>query len=80
MREIFPARARCCMQALEVDPNYVVARERLAELSSDSVEVAPQKGPRLAGLPQLHPSQGRTTSIIAARRAAPMKKSAGNLA
>src|ERR1019366_2899339 len=29
------------MHALEIDPNYVVARERFAELASDSVSVAP---------------------------------------
>ena len=46
------------MQALQLDPNYAVARERLAELSSDSVEVAPEKGPRLAGLPRIHPNPG----------------------
>ena len=46
------------MQALEIDPNYVVARERLAELASDSVEVAPERGPRLAGLPRLNPKPG----------------------
>ena len=46
------------MHALEIDPNYVVARERLAELASDSVSVAPEKGPRLAGLPRLNPKPG----------------------
>jgi type II secretory pathway component GspD/PulD (secretin) len=53
------AAARALLnQALQIDPNYVVARERLAELSSDSVEVAPEKGPSLAGLPRLHPRPG----------------------
>jgi Flp pilus assembly secretin CpaC len=46
------------MQALAIDPNYAVARERLAELSPDSVQVAPEKGPRLAGLPRLNPRPG----------------------
>ena len=46
------------MHALEIDPNYVVARERLAELDSDSVSVAPEKGTRLAGLPRLNPKPG----------------------
>ena len=55
--DVAAARA-LLMQALEIDPNYAVARERLAELSSDSVEVAPEKGPRLAGLPRLHPRPG----------------------
>ena len=45
-------------QALQIDPNYVVARERLAELSSDSVQVVPEKGPRLAGPLRLHPRPG----------------------
>jgi type II secretory pathway component GspD/PulD (secretin) len=45
-------------QALKIDPNYVVVRERLAELSPDSVEVAPEKGPRLAGPPRLHTKPG----------------------
>jgi Flp pilus assembly secretin CpaC len=44
--------------ALEIDPSYVVARERLAELASDSVSVAPEKGPKLAGLPRLNPKPG----------------------
>ncbi|MBZ5699629.1 MAG: FG-GAP-like repeat-containing protein [Acidobacteriia bacterium] len=47
------------MHTLEIDPNYVVARERLAELNSDSVRVAPEKGPRLAGPPRLNPRPGR---------------------
>ena len=44
-------------QALEIDPNYDVARERLGELTS-AVEAAQEKGPRLAGLPRLHPKPG----------------------
>src|ERR1039458_3976221 len=35
-------------QALEIDPNYEVARERLGELASDPAEIAFEKGPRLA--------------------------------
>jgi Flp pilus assembly secretin CpaC len=53
------AAARALLiQALAIDPNYIVARERLAELSSDSVEAAPEQGPRLAGLPRLRPTPG----------------------
>jgi len=40
-------------QALEIDPNYAVARERLAELTPTPEEVEAAKGPRLAGLPRL---------------------------
>lgn len=40
-------------QALEIDPNYVVAQERLAELTPSHAESEVQKGPRLAGLPRL---------------------------
>jgi Flp pilus assembly secretin CpaC len=41
------------MQALEIDPNYAVARERLAELTPTPEEVEAARGPRLAGLPRL---------------------------
>lgn len=40
-------------QALDVDPNYVVARERLQELTPTPEETERQSGPRLAGLPRL---------------------------
>jgi type II secretory pathway component GspD/PulD (secretin) len=40
-------------QALKIDPNYLVARERLAELTPSPEEVEAAKGPRLAGLPRL---------------------------
>jgi general secretion pathway protein D len=40
-------------QALEIDPNFAVARERLAELTPTPEEVEAAKGPRLAGLPRL---------------------------
>jgi Flp pilus assembly secretin CpaC len=40
-------------QALEIDPNYAVAQERLKELTPGPAEEDPQKGPRLAGLPRL---------------------------
>jgi Flp pilus assembly secretin CpaC len=56
-RDVSGAREQL-MRALEIDPNYVVARERLAELDSDSVGVAPEKGPRLAGLPRLESKPG----------------------
>ena len=45
-------------QALLIDPNYSVARERLSELADDSVKVLPDKNTRLAGLPRLHPRPG----------------------
>ena len=40
-------------QALDVDPNYLVARERLQELTPTPEEVQQQNGPRIAGLPRL---------------------------
>jgi Flp pilus assembly secretin CpaC len=46
------------LHALEIDPHYVIARERLAELAPDSVPSAPEKGPRIAGPPRLHPKPG----------------------
>jgi Flp pilus assembly secretin CpaC len=46
------------MHALEIDPNYAIARERLAELAPDSPRVTPEKGPRIAGLPRLNPKPG----------------------
>jgi type II secretory pathway component GspD/PulD (secretin) len=46
------------VHALEIDPNYAIARERLAELPADSPSAAPERGPRLAGLPHLHPKPG----------------------
>ncbi len=33
---MFPAARALLNEALEIDPNYVVARERLAELSAES--------------------------------------------
>jgi type II secretory pathway component GspD/PulD (secretin) len=45
-------------QALAIDPNYSIARERLLELTPNSVIVTPEKTPRLAGLPRLHPTPG----------------------
>ncbi len=45
-------------QALEIDPHYEVAIERLAELAPDSVTEAAHEGPRLAGLPRLNPRPG----------------------
>jgi Flp pilus assembly secretin CpaC len=40
-------------EALKIDPNYVVARERLRELTPAEQEVEAAKGPRLGGLPRL---------------------------
>jgi len=45
-------------QALEIDPNYAVAQERLAELTQGPIETEPGKGPRLAGLPRLNLKPG----------------------
>jgi Flp pilus assembly secretin CpaC len=44
--------------ALEIDPHYEIAIERLAELTPGAISDAPQKGPRLAGLPRLNPKPG----------------------
>jgi Flp pilus assembly secretin CpaC len=46
------------LQALEIDPNYDVAQERLKELADDFTEIATERGPRLAGLPRLNPKPG----------------------
>src|SRR3984893_16289756 len=46
------------VHALEIDPNYAIAQERLAELPPDSPSVTPERGPRLAGLPRLNPKPG----------------------
>ncbi len=48
-----PGARALLTQGLEIDPNYVVARERLAELTPIPAETEPEKGPRLAGLPRL---------------------------
>ncbi len=48
-----PGARALLTQALEIDPNYVVARERLAELTPIPAEIEAEKGPRLAGLPRL---------------------------
>jgi type II secretory pathway component GspD/PulD (secretin) len=40
-------------EALKIDPNYIVARERLQELTPAEQEVEAAKGPRLGGLPRL---------------------------
>ncbi len=45
-------------EALKIDPNYPVARERLAELTPDPEPTESGRGPRLAGLPQLKPKSG----------------------
>jgi Flp pilus assembly secretin CpaC len=49
----FPNARALLHQALEIDPNYSVARERLAELTTSPIEAEPEQGPRLAGLPRL---------------------------
>jgi Flp pilus assembly secretin CpaC len=48
-----PAARALLTEALGIDPNYVVARERLAELTPTPAVMEPDKGPRLAGLPRL---------------------------
>jgi Flp pilus assembly secretin CpaC len=48
-----PGARALLTQALEIDPNYVVAQERLAELTPIPAEAEETKGPRLAGLPRL---------------------------
>ncbi len=48
-----PGARALLTEALGIDPNYVVARERLAELTPSPAEVEPEKGPRLGGLPRL---------------------------
>src|ERR1700674_2628681 len=56
-----PGARALLLQALEIDPNYVVARERLAELTPIPAEVEAVKGPRLAGLPRLILKPGTQT-------------------
>ncbi len=53
-----PGARALLTQALEVDPNYVVAQERLAELTPSPAEEDAEKGPRLAGLPRLIVKKG----------------------
>jgi len=48
-----PGARALLTEALGIDPNYVVARERLAELTPDPLETEVQKGPRLGGLLRL---------------------------
>lgn len=48
-----PGARALLLQALEIDPNYLVAQERLAELTPSPTEADAEKGPRLAGLPRL---------------------------
>src|ERR1700674_1384738 len=48
-----PGARALLTQGLEIDPNYVVARERFAELTPIPAVTEPEKAPRLAGLPRL---------------------------
>jgi Flp pilus assembly secretin CpaC len=48
-----PGARALLTQALKIDPKYVVARERLEELTPSPEETEVAKGPRLAGLPHL---------------------------
>ena len=56
-----PGARALLTQALGIDPNYVVARERLAELTPIPQEVEEAKGPRIAGLPRLILKPGTQT-------------------
>ncbi len=56
-----PGAQALLTDALKIDPNYVVARERLAELSQTAQEPEVDKGPRLAGLPRLVIKPGALT-------------------
>ena len=48
-----PGARTLLLQTLEIDPNYVVARERLEELTPSGEQTEAAKSPRLAGLPRL---------------------------
>jgi type II secretory pathway component GspD/PulD (secretin) len=48
-----PGARALLTEALLVDPNYIVARERLQELTPAEQAVEAAKGPRLGGLPRL---------------------------
>ncbi|HWF12466.1 MAG TPA: FG-GAP-like repeat-containing protein, partial [Candidatus Acidoferrales bacterium] len=48
-------------EALQIDPNYIVARERLQELTPAEQEVEAAKGPRLGGLQRLIVKPGMQT-------------------
>jgi tetratricopeptide (TPR) repeat protein len=48
-----PGARALLTQALEIDPKYVVARERLSELTPSAEEITAAKAPRIAGLPRL---------------------------
>src|ERR1700730_15385071 len=56
-----PGARALLTQALGIDPNYVVARERLAEMMPIPQEVEAAKGPRIAGLPRLILKPGTQT-------------------
>ncbi len=55
--DLTSARAQLT-RAIEIDPNFEVARERLEELQSEFPNGAPGNGQRLAGLPRLKPKPG----------------------
>ena len=56
-----PGARSLLTEALAVDPNYIVARERLAELTPTPEEVEAAKGPRLGGLARLTFKPGTQT-------------------
>ena len=53
-----PGARELLTEALRVDPNYIVARERLQELTPLEQETAAATGPRLGGIPQLASEPG----------------------
>ncbi|HET6142259.1 MAG TPA: FG-GAP-like repeat-containing protein [Candidatus Acidoferrales bacterium] len=56
-----PGARELLTEALRVDPNYIVARERLQELTPAEQEVEVAKGPRLGGIPRLVLKPGTQT-------------------
>ncbi|HYB61218.1 MAG TPA: FG-GAP-like repeat-containing protein [Methylomirabilota bacterium] len=54
-----PATARSdLLRALELDPGYEVAQERLAELEPQGIATAAEHDPKLAGAPRVQPQPG----------------------
>jgi type II secretory pathway component GspD/PulD (secretin) len=56
-----PGARELLTEALQIDPNYIVARERLQELTPAGQEVEVAKGPRLGGIPRLFLKPGTQT-------------------
>jgi Flp pilus assembly secretin CpaC len=53
-----PAARDLLTEALKIDPNYLVARERLSELTPPAEETEAARQPRLGGLPRLNHAGG----------------------